>query len=88
MRKILDIFGLLLVLQGVGGMIHHFFGWFRLWTLLTRQSFLHGHEVAASIALIVLGFAVWIVAEKVLPTEKEKNKRRSISGAQAEQDKR
>ncbi|WP_143657800.1 hypothetical protein [Embleya scabrispora] len=81
MRKFLDIFGLFLVLQGVGGIVHHFVGWFRAWGLLARQAFLHGYQLPASFALIVLGFVVWVLGETLLPTEKEKQKKASSKSA-------
>ncbi|WP_406278812.1 hypothetical protein [Embleya sp. NBC_00896] len=83
MRKILDIFGLFVVLSGVGGVIHHFFGWFRAWTLVTRQAFLDGHELAAGFVLIIFGLLVWILGEALLPTEKERNKKAEKSATRA-----
>lgn len=81
MRKFLDIFGLFLVLQGVGGIVHHFVGWFRAWGLLARQAFLHGYQLPASFALIVLGFVVWVLGETLFPTEEEKQKKASSKSA-------
>ncbi|GCD98055.1 hypothetical protein [Embleya hyalina] len=84
MRKILDIFGLFLVLQGVGGIVHHFVGWFRAWGLLARAAFLHGYQLPAGFALIVLGFLVWVLGETLLPTEKERRKKASSKSAVAD----
>jgi len=75
MRKVLDFVGLLVVLQGVGGLIHHFFEGFRVWTLVSRQDFVAGYEVPASIALLALGGLIWVLGEALLPNEKERAKR-------------
>lgn len=65
MKKPLEAVGFMLMLWGAAGLVHHFFDWFRLWAIVYRVGPLRGHEVAASIAMVVLGFAVSVAAEKV-----------------------
>lgn len=65
MRKFLEAVGFLLMLWGAGGLIHHYFDWFRFWGVIYRVGPLEGHEVAASIIMIVLGFGISAAAEKV-----------------------
>lgn len=63
MRGLLGFVSFVLITQGVGGLAHHF-GWFELWGLVHRIGFLDGHEVYASIVLIVLGLAAGGLAER------------------------
>ncbi|MEU9099814.1 hypothetical protein [Streptomyces sp. NPDC048361] len=64
MRKCLEVAGVVLLLQGVGGLLHEWTGWFSLWTLVHRSGALAGHEVFASIVLAVAGVAVLIASER------------------------
>ncbi|MFG2720864.1 hypothetical protein ACGFW5_21580 [Streptomyces sp. NPDC048416] len=64
MRKFLEATGLLLLLQGVGGLLHEWTGWFGLWALVHRPDAPAGHEVFASMVLVVVGVAVLIASER------------------------
>ncbi|MFI6473044.1 hypothetical protein ACIBL5_22630 [Streptomyces sp. NPDC050516] len=64
MRKFLEVAGFLLLVQGIGGLVHEWTGWFSLWTLVHRPDALAGHEVFASIVLAVAGVAVLIASER------------------------
>ncbi|MFF4616665.1 hypothetical protein [Nonomuraea jabiensis] len=62
MRKLVEILGALLVIQGVAGLVHEWIGWFRLWVLVPYLEFLKGYEIWANIGLLVLGLIVLTVA--------------------------
>ncbi|MFG3282194.1 hypothetical protein [Streptomyces sp. NPDC048111] len=64
MRKFLEVAGLLLLLQGIGGLLHQWTGWFKLWALVHRVDALQGHEVFASIVLAVTGAALLLASER------------------------
>ncbi|MGW2862018.1 hypothetical protein [Streptomyces sp. SDr-06] len=64
MRRFLEVTGGLLLVQGVGGLLHEWTGWFGLWTLVHRPDALAGHEVFASIVLAAAGVAVLIASER------------------------
>jgi hypothetical protein len=65
MKKLLEFASFLLIAQGVGAVVHHFFGWFKVWGLVHRVGFLSGYEIFAGVTLIVLGVAVGVASEKV-----------------------
>ncbi|GGO86772.1 hypothetical protein [Wenjunlia tyrosinilytica] len=65
MKKFLETAGLALLLQGVGGIVHHRLGWFRFWVVLPRLGFLDGYEIFAGVVLAVLGVAVIIASDSV-----------------------
>ncbi|MFD7013748.1 hypothetical protein [Streptomyces sp. NPDC059928] len=64
MRKFLEVAGVVLLVQGVGGLLHEWTGWFGLWTVVHRPDALAGHEIFASVVLAVAGVAVLIAAER------------------------
>ncbi|MEU1385465.1 MULTISPECIES: hypothetical protein [unclassified Nonomuraea] len=68
MKAVLEAFGWLLVLQGIGGLINTLFGWWR-WAhgllVVNVLPFLDGYEVFAAVVLGVLGFALLAVAGAV-----------------------
>ncbi|WP_329462357.1 hypothetical protein [Streptomyces sp. NBC_01431] len=64
MRKFLEVAGVVLLVQGVGGLLHEWTGWFGLWTVVHRPNALAGHEIFASVVLAVAGVAVLIAAER------------------------
>ncbi|MFE9533310.1 hypothetical protein [Streptomyces sp. NPDC006691] len=66
MRKFLEVAGFLLLVQGIGGLVHEWTGWFGLWTVVHRLGVLEGHEVFASIVLAVAGGAVLIASDRVV----------------------
>ncbi|CAM5562214.1 MULTISPECIES: hypothetical protein [Streptomyces] len=61
MRKILEIAGFLLLLQGAMGLVTAFTDRFDV-GLVSRIGFLDGYEVYASIAALVLAVALFAVA--------------------------
>ncbi len=65
MKKILGFISFILIAQGVGGIVHHFFGWFEGWGLVHRVGFLDGYEVFAAVTLLVLGLAVGGASDKL-----------------------
>ncbi len=65
MNKILGFISFVLIVQGVGGVVHHFSGWFDGWGLIARVGFLEGYEIFAACALVVLGVAVGAASDKV-----------------------
>ncbi|MDT3726852.1 hypothetical protein ROS62_19025 [Streptomyces sp. DSM 41972] len=65
MRKLLEIVGFVAVLQGVAGLVTEFTDW--NWGLVRRTGFLDGYEIYVSVALLVLGIALFAVAETHKP---------------------
>ncbi|MEU0575902.1 hypothetical protein ABZ465_01045 [Streptomyces griseoincarnatus] len=65
MKKLLEIVGFLAVLQGVAGLVTEFTDWH--WGLVRRTGFLDGYEIYASVALLVLGIALFALAETRKP---------------------
>lgn len=72
MGPVLKVFGWLLLLQGVGGLVNTLLGWWR-WAedliVVNHVAFLDGYEVFASIVTGVLGFVLLAVAETMKKTE-------------------
>ncbi|MEU3372233.1 hypothetical protein ACFYM2_07180 [Streptomyces sp. NPDC006711] len=64
MRKFLEVAGWLLLLQGVGALLHGWTGWFQPWALVYRVGVLAGHEVFASIVLAVAGAALLLASRR------------------------
>jgi len=65
MKQLLELLGLLALVQGVLGLLHEFTDWH--FGLVQRIGFLDGYEIYASIALIVLAFALFAAAESRRP---------------------
>ncbi|MFE9622115.1 hypothetical protein [Streptomyces sp. NPDC006527] len=65
MKQLLEVLGFLALVQGVAGLVHEFTHWD--WGLVQRLDFLDGYEVYASIALLVLSFALFAAAESRKP---------------------
>nr|WP_062334524.1 hypothetical protein [Herbidospora sakaeratensis] len=62
MRKLVEILGFLFLIQGVGGLVYEWIGWFRLWVVVRFLDFLQGYEIAANIGLIVIGLLMLVLA--------------------------
>ncbi|WP_030454516.1 hypothetical protein [Herbidospora cretacea] len=62
MRKLVELLGLLFLVQGAGGLVYEWIGWFRLWVVVRHLDFLQGYEIVANIVLIVAGLLVLLVA--------------------------
>ncbi|MEV5311477.1 hypothetical protein RKD49_006373 [Streptomyces glaucescens] len=65
MKQVLELLGFLALLQGVLGLVHEFTDWNT--GIVQRVGFLDGHELFASIALLVLAGALFAVAESRKP---------------------
>lgn len=66
MKKLLETAGFVLAVIGAGGVVHYFFGWFRLWTVLHHIPFLHGTVLLwSNIALLVAGAVLMIASDSV-----------------------
>lgn len=65
MKQLLEVLGFLAVVQGVAGLVSEFTDWH--WGFVQRFGFLDGYEVYASIALLVLGGALFAAAENQKP---------------------
>ena len=61
MKQLLEIVGFLALVQGVAGLLHEFTDLH--WGLVQKLGFLDGHEIYASVALLVLSFALFAAAE-------------------------
>jgi hypothetical protein len=60
-KQLLELLGFLALLQGVLGLLHQWVHWDV--GLVRRLGFLDGHEIYASVALVVLGIALFATAE-------------------------
>ncbi|MFD3885486.1 hypothetical protein [Streptomyces microflavus] len=65
MKKFIEAAGCIIMLQGVGGLVHEWTGWLRLWTLAQHIEFFGDRALFVSIVLIVTGFAVMIAPDAV-----------------------
>ncbi|MFE9681034.1 hypothetical protein ACFYXC_05470 [Streptomyces sp. NPDC002701] len=65
MKQVLEFLGVIALVQGGVGLVHEFTGWFRHWGLVQRLDFLGGHEIYGSVALLVLSFALFAVADSL-----------------------
>lgn len=65
MKHVLEVLGFLAVAQGVAGLVTVFTDWHG--GFVQRFGFLDGYEVYASIALLVLGGALFAAAESRKP---------------------
>ncbi|SNX64917.1 hypothetical protein SAMN06272735_6745 [Streptomyces sp. TLI_55] len=61
MKELLELIGFLALVQGVAGLVNEFTDWH--WGLVQKLGFLDGHELYASIALVVLAIALFAAAE-------------------------
>ncbi|MCI3271324.1 hypothetical protein [Streptomyces cylindrosporus] len=61
MKRLLELLGLLALVQGVLGLLHEFTHWHV--GLVQRLGFLDGYGIYASVALLVLAFALFAAAE-------------------------
>ena len=60
MKQVQEIIGFLAQVQGLAGQVHEFTDWH--WGLVQRLGFLDGYEIYASVALLVLGVALFAAA--------------------------
>ncbi|PCG86606.1 hypothetical protein CIB93_07725 [Streptomyces sp. WZ.A104] len=65
MKKIVETIGFLVFIQGVGGLVFEWTGWFRLWTVVRHIDFLSDRGLFVNIVLIVTGAAVMIAADAI-----------------------
>ncbi|GAA1013344.1 MULTISPECIES: hypothetical protein [Streptomyces] len=62
MKNLLGFLGFIALVQGAFGLVHVFTGWHG--GLVQRIGFLDGYEIYASIALIVLACALFVLSDK------------------------
>ncbi|MFM9614430.1 hypothetical protein DF268_22510 [Streptomyces sp. V2] len=65
MKQLLEFLGLIALVQGGMGLVHEFTDWNI--GFVQRIGFLDGAEIYASMALVVLGCALFAVAERRKP---------------------
>ncbi|MFJ1733949.1 hypothetical protein [Streptomyces sp. NPDC088254] len=65
MRQLLEVIGFVALVQGIAGLVHEFTDLH--WGLVQQMGFLDGYEVYASVALLVLSFALFAMAEAQKP---------------------
>lgn len=63
MKQLLEVSGVLLLIQGVAALVHALTGRLRGWGVVRRIGFLDGYEIYAGVTLIVLALALFAVAE-------------------------
>lgn len=54
---------MILLIQGVAAVVHELTGWLAGWGFVQHLGFLHGYELYAGIALVVLAVALFAAAE-------------------------
>ncbi|MDX6363284.1 MAG: hypothetical protein QOC85_2294 [Streptomyces sp.] len=62
-KQVLEVVGFVALVQGAMGLVQEFTGLLHGWGIVQRLGFLDGYEVYASIALLVLAFAMFAAAE-------------------------
>ncbi|MET9440469.1 hypothetical protein [Streptomyces sp. NPDC006610] len=65
MKQLLGFLGFIALVQGVLGLVHEFTDWKA--GLVQRLDFLDGHEVFASVALLISAFALFAASESRKP---------------------
>ncbi|ATY98992.1 hypothetical protein [Streptomyces cavourensis] len=65
MKKLIEAVGLIILLQGIGGLVYEWRGWLRLWTPARHMDFFGDRALFVSIVLIVTGFAIMIAPDAV-----------------------
>ncbi|WP_312885797.1 hypothetical protein [Streptomyces physcomitrii] len=80
MKKLLEVCGFLAFVQGAGGLVHEWSGWFDGWGLIQRIGFFDGYEVYVSSALVALAIALFAAAES-MPAEEGGDGTQSGKGA-------
>ncbi|MFC8533073.1 hypothetical protein ACFUJY_03855 [Streptomyces sp. NPDC057249] len=65
MKKLCETVGFLIFVQGVAGLLHVWFDWFRFFGLVRRLPFAAEYPVFVSIVLMVAGAAVMIAADAI-----------------------
>ncbi|MFE9876021.1 hypothetical protein [Streptomyces sp. NPDC005784] len=63
MKRLLEVLGLVALVQDVLGLVQEITGRPHGWGLVRRLGFLDGYEIYASAALLVLAFALFAAAE-------------------------
>jgi hypothetical protein len=63
MKQFLEVLGFLALVQGSVGLLHELTGRPHGWGAVQRFAFLDGYEIYASVALLVLAFALFAAAE-------------------------
>ncbi|QEU90826.1 hypothetical protein [Streptomyces kanamyceticus] len=63
MRQVLEVLGVLLLIQGAAGLIHELTGSLDGWGVVQRLGLLDGYEIYASVTLLVLAVALFAAAE-------------------------
>ncbi|WP_128379958.1 hypothetical protein [Streptomyces cavernae] len=61
MKHVLELLGVLALIQGVVGLVHEFTGW--RWGLIQRYGLFDGYELYVSITLVVLACALFMAAD-------------------------
>jgi hypothetical protein len=62
-KQVLEVVGFIALVQGGVGLVHELTGRLVDWGIVQRLGFLDGYEVYASVALLVLAFAMFAAAE-------------------------
>ncbi|MEU3264234.1 hypothetical protein [Streptomyces bacillaris] len=65
MKKLIEAVGLIILLQGIGGLVYEWTGWLRLWTPARHMDFFGDRALFVSIVLTVAGFAIMIAPDAV-----------------------
>ncbi|WP_411081315.1 hypothetical protein [Streptomyces sp. cmx-18-6] len=63
MKKFIETVGLIIFLQGLGGLVYEWTGWLRPWTLARHIDFFGDRALFVSIVLVVTGIAVMVAPD-------------------------
>ncbi|MCX4445910.1 hypothetical protein ACIOEZ_25425 [Streptomyces sp. NPDC087866] len=65
MKKLCETVGFLVFVQGVAGLLHEWFDWFRFFNLVQRLPFASDYSLYVSIVLVVAGAAVMVASDAI-----------------------
>ncbi|WUT00169.1 hypothetical protein OHA46_27330 [Streptomyces sp. NBC_00708] len=65
MKKLCETVGFLVFVQGVAGLLHEWFDWFRFFNLVQRLPFAADYSLYVSLVLVVAGAAVMVASDAI-----------------------
>ncbi|SEC07800.1 hypothetical protein SAMN05216483_1013 [Streptomyces sp. 2131.1] len=65
MKKLCETVGFLVFVQGVAGLLHEWFDWFRFFNLVQRLPFASEYPLFVSIVLVAAGAAVMVASDAI-----------------------
>ncbi|KUJ70977.1 hypothetical protein ACZ90_01380 [Streptomyces albus subsp. albus] len=65
MKKLIESVGMLLLVTGAAGVVHHFLSWFRFMGLLRHIPPFEEHELSAGIGALLLSLLLFVLADSL-----------------------